>query len=163
MVLKYHPDKRKSEGALDIPKEVNLHEYFTCITKAFEQLSSLEGRQAFDSVDPTFDETTPSTYNASKQDFFKTFQAVFERNSRLVLIIKVYSQLKWILKWLAVCLCTNKTFRQAENWLDLDRAHFFLKDDYFISIFHFCGVLASEWLDKYWNWNSMWLFVFRQC
>jgi len=82
MVLKYHPDKRKAEGALDIPKEVNLHEYFTCITKAFEQLSTLEGRQAFDSVDPTFDETTPSTYSSSKQDFFRTFQVVFERNSR---------------------------------------------------------------------------------
>ena len=116
MVLKYHPDKRKSEGALDIPKEVNLHEYFTCITKAFEQLSSLEGRQAFDSVDPTFDETTPSTYNASKQDFFKTFQAVFERNSRLVLI-KIILNFGEARTW--KCLCTNKTFRQAKNLLYL--------------------------------------------
>jgi len=82
MVLKYHPDKKKPGQEPDIPKELNLHEYFTCITKAFEQLSTLENRQAFDSVDPTLDETTPTSFNPNKQDFFKVFEPVFERNSR---------------------------------------------------------------------------------
>merc|ERR1712176_254666 len=51
-------------------------------TKAFEQLSLVEGRQAYDSVDPTVDDTTPSTFSSNKQNFFKVFQPVFERNSR---------------------------------------------------------------------------------
>lgn len=82
MVLKYHPDKRKQDEELDIPKELSLHDYFTCITKAFEQLSSLESRQSYDSVDPSVDDSTPTSYNEKKQDFFRLFKPVFERNSR---------------------------------------------------------------------------------
>lgn len=82
LMLKYHPDKRKQDAALDIPSDLDLHDYFACITRAFEQLSILESRQSFDSVDPTFDDATPTTFNANKQDFFKVFEPVFERNSR---------------------------------------------------------------------------------
>lgn len=82
MVLKYHPDKRKKDEQLDIPKELKLHDYFTCITKAFEQLSNLESRQSYDSVDPSVDDTTPTSYNVKKQDFYRVFKPVFERNAR---------------------------------------------------------------------------------
>jgi len=82
MVLKYHPDKRKKDEQLDIPKELKLHDYFTCITKAFEQLSNIESRQSYDSVDPSVDDTTPTSYNVKKQDFYRVFKPVFERNAR---------------------------------------------------------------------------------
>ena len=35
-------------------------DYFTCITKAAEILSNPVKRRAFDSVDPTFDDSVPS-------------------------------------------------------------------------------------------------------
>ncbi|XP_077449548.1 dnaJ homolog subfamily C member 2 [Stigmatopora argus] len=78
IVLKHHPDKRKAAGE-QISEGDN--DYFTCITKAIETLSDPVKRRAFDSVDPTFDNGVPSK-GEGKENFFRVFPAVFERNSR---------------------------------------------------------------------------------
>uniref|UniRef100_H2ZV09 DnaJ homolog subfamily C member 2 n=2 Tax=Latimeria chalumnae TaxID=7897 RepID=H2ZV09_LATCH len=78
MVLKHHPDKRKAAGEQIIEGD---NDYFTCITKAYEILSDPIKRRAFDSVDPTFDNSVPSKSEA-KDNFFETFSPVFERNAR---------------------------------------------------------------------------------
>lgn len=82
MVLKYHPDRKKKTGSTQLAPGVNEHDYFTCITKAFEQLSTTEGRQAFDSVDEEFDDSIPTYHSNSKENFYKVFAPVFSRNSR---------------------------------------------------------------------------------
>jgi len=78
-VLKYHPDKKSSldHGIIGL----NLAEYFTCITHAYEALSTFEGRRLVDSVDTTFDDTIPTANEAAKNDFYETFTEVFKRNS----------------------------------------------------------------------------------
>lgn len=78
MVLKHHPDKRKAAGE---PIKEGDNDYFTCITKAYEMLSDPAKRRAFNSVDPTFDNSVPSKSEA-KDNFFQVFSPVFERNSR---------------------------------------------------------------------------------
>uniref|UniRef100_A0A8C5S9A2 J domain-containing protein n=1 Tax=Laticauda laticaudata TaxID=8630 RepID=A0A8C5S9A2_LATLA len=78
MVLKHHPDKRKAAGE-QIGEGDN--DYFTCITKAYETLSDPMKRRAFNSIDPTFDNTVPSKSEA-KENFFEVFAPVFERNAR---------------------------------------------------------------------------------
>ncbi|EGV97010.1 DnaJ-like subfamily C member 2 [Cricetulus griseus] len=78
MVLKHHPDKRKAAGE---PIKEGDNDYFTCITKAYEMLSDPVKRRAFNSVDPTFDNSVPSKSEA-KDNFFQVFSPVFERNSR---------------------------------------------------------------------------------
>ncbi|XP_013884869.1 dnaJ homolog subfamily C member 2 [Austrofundulus limnaeus] len=78
IVLKHHPDKRKAAGE-QIAEGDN--DYFTCITKAIEILSDPVKRRAFDSVDPTFDNTVPSK-GEGKEKFFEVFSPVFERNAR---------------------------------------------------------------------------------
>uniref|UniRef100_A0A8D8Q2A3 DnaJ homolog subfamily C member 2 n=1 Tax=Cacopsylla melanoneura TaxID=428564 RepID=A0A8D8Q2A3_9HEMI len=78
MVLKHHPDKRKAQGEV-----VNRDDdYFTCITKAYEILGEKVKRRAFDSVDPEFDNSIPSSNENAKKNFFKVFTPVFERNAR---------------------------------------------------------------------------------
>lgn len=44
-------------------------------------LSDPVKRRAFDSVDPTFDNTVPSK-SEGKENFYEVFTAVFERNAR---------------------------------------------------------------------------------
>eukprot|EP00795_Rhopilema_esculentum_P002392 gene2392-18036_t len=79
MVLQHHPDKKSSRKSnFEVPG-LNEHEYFTCITKAYEILSNVTTRRAYDSVDPTFNEDIPTSV---KGDFFETFKPVFSRNSR---------------------------------------------------------------------------------
>ncbi|XP_044534578.1 dnaJ homolog subfamily C member 2 isoform X3 [Gracilinanus agilis] len=78
MVLKHHPDKRKAAGE---PIAEGENDYFTCITKAYEMLSDPGKRRAFNSIDPTFDNSVPSK-NEAKDNFFEVFTPVFERNSR---------------------------------------------------------------------------------
>ncbi|XP_021570261.1 dnaJ homolog subfamily C member 2 isoform X2 [Carlito syrichta] len=78
MVLRHHPDKRKAAGE---PIKEGDNDYFTCITKAYEMLSDPVKRRAFNSVDPTFDNSVPSKSEA-KDNFFEVFSPVFERNSR---------------------------------------------------------------------------------
>ena len=55
-VLKHHPDKRKGQGEEILEDD----DYFTCITRAFENLGTATKRRAFDSVDPLFDDDIPS-------------------------------------------------------------------------------------------------------
>lgn len=78
MVLKHHPDKRKATGEQIVEGD---NDYFTCITKAYEILSDPVKRRAFNSVDPTFDNSVPSK-GEGKDNFFEVFAPVFERNSR---------------------------------------------------------------------------------
>ena len=53
-------------------------------SSAYEMLSDPVKRRAFNSVDPTFDNSVPSKSEA-KDNFFEVFSPVFERNSRWVL------------------------------------------------------------------------------
>lgn len=63
-VLKHHPDKRMGAG-----EQVNPEcDYFACIVKAFETLTGK--RQAYDSIDPDFDNYIPSKTLSPKDDFF---------------------------------------------------------------------------------------------
>ncbi|XP_040268440.1 dnaJ homolog subfamily C member 2 [Bufo bufo] len=78
MVLKHHPDKRKAAGEQIVEGD---NDYFTCITKANEILSDPVKRRAFNSIDPTFDNSVPSK-SEGKDNFFEVFSSVFERNSR---------------------------------------------------------------------------------
>ncbi|KAM5173066.1 dnaJ homolog subfamily C member 2 [Mantella aurantiaca] len=78
MVLKHHPDKRKAAGEQIVEGD---NDYFTCITKANEILSDPVKRRAFNSVDPTFDNSVPSK-GEGKDNFFDVFSPVFERNNR---------------------------------------------------------------------------------
>ncbi|XP_063304213.1 dnaJ homolog subfamily C member 2 isoform X2 [Pelobates fuscus] len=78
MVLKHHPDKRKAAGEQIVEGD---NDYFTCITKAYEILSDPLKRRAFNSIDPTFDNSTPSK-NEGRDNFFEVFNPVFDRNSR---------------------------------------------------------------------------------
>uniref|UniRef100_A0A668TCS2 DnaJ homolog subfamily C member 2 n=1 Tax=Oreochromis aureus TaxID=47969 RepID=A0A668TCS2_OREAU len=78
IVLKHHPDKRKAAGEQIVEGD---NDYFTCITKAMEILSDPVKRRAFDSVDPTFDNSMPSK-SEGKENFFEVFAPVFERNAR---------------------------------------------------------------------------------
>ncbi|ETN74864.1 DnaJ domain protein [Necator americanus] len=78
-VLKYHPDKKKHRGE-PLPAG---EDYFTCITKAYEQLGVSEAkRQAYDSVDHKFDDAIPSEKSINKENFFSELAPVFERNAR---------------------------------------------------------------------------------
>lgn len=78
-VLKHHPDKRRAAGIQVKEGE----DYFTCITRAYEILGSLQKRRSYDSVDPLFDDYIPAALSSeSKGNFFEIFGPVFERNSR---------------------------------------------------------------------------------
>lgn len=76
-VLRHHPDKRKALGE-EIRED---DDYFTCITRAFENLGAPAKRRAYDSVDHTFDDDVPD-FKSKDQDFYKVFGPVFERNAR---------------------------------------------------------------------------------
>ena len=95
-VLQHHPDKKGSKKKqFDVPG-LNQHEYFTCITKAYEILSNVVTRRAYDSIDPTFNDDVPTTV---KGDFFETFGSVFERNARQVIsfLIQIIVNCKFII------------------------------------------------------------------
>ncbi|CAD6195122.1 unnamed protein product [Caenorhabditis auriculariae] len=77
-VLKHHPDKKKHRGVA-----VEKEEYYTCITKAYEQIGMSEAkRQAFDSVDHKFNETLPNEKSINAENFYNELAPVFELNSR---------------------------------------------------------------------------------
>ncbi|KAJ0037044.1 hypothetical protein NL108_016425, partial [Boleophthalmus pectinirostris] len=109
IVLKHHPDKRKAAGEQIVEGD---NDYFTCITKAIEILSDPVKRRAFDSVDPTFDNTVPSK-SEGKENFFEVFGPVFERNAR-------WSSKKHIPKLGTV----ESTFEEVDNfysfWYNFD-------------------------------------------
>eukprot|EP00095_Tigriopus_kingsejongensis_P006425 maker-scaffold469_size162558-snap-gene-0.27 protein:Tk06425 transcript:maker-scaffold469_size162558-snap-gene-0.27-mRNA-1 annotation:"hypothetical protein DAPPUDRAFT_312603" len=77
-VLRHHPDKRRAAGE-DIRDD---DDYFTCITKAAEILSHPLKRRAFDSVDPTFDDSVPDLKKNVNGNFYELFGPAFERNAR---------------------------------------------------------------------------------
>jgi DnaJ family protein C protein 2 len=43
-------------------------------------------RRSYDSVDPTFDDSTPSINAVSKENFYKNFGPVIEANARYVFV-----------------------------------------------------------------------------
>jgi DnaJ family protein C protein 2 len=54
---------------------------FSCIQKAYEQLGDTEEkRRAFDSIDPSFDDTVPDS--VQDKNFFSSLGPIFEHNSR---------------------------------------------------------------------------------
>ncbi|XP_064488110.1 dnaJ homolog subfamily C member 2-like [Ornithodoros turicata] len=78
-VLLHHPDKRKTAGE----KVQDLdHDYFSCITKAYEILGVPAKRRSYDSIDPEFDNEIPQLTNGAKQNFYAVFTPVFESNAR---------------------------------------------------------------------------------
>uniref|UniRef100_A0A2P2HZQ3 DnaJ homolog subfamily C member 2-like n=1 Tax=Hirondellea gigas TaxID=1518452 RepID=A0A2P2HZQ3_9CRUS len=78
MVLKHHPDKRRGAGE-DVRDG---DDYFTNITKAYENLGDPIKRRAYDSVDPDFDDKVPGDKLNNKDKFYEVFDPIFERNSR---------------------------------------------------------------------------------
>jgi len=68
--LIYHPDKQ-GEGASD--------EAFKAVQQAYEILSDINKRRAFDSNDQV-DDSIPSP--TAQGDFFELFRPVFARNAR---------------------------------------------------------------------------------
>lgn len=78
-VLLHHPDKRKTAG--EKVKDLD-HDYFSCITRAYEVLGNPIKRRSYDSVDPEFDNDIPQPTNEAKQNFFKMFGPAFEANAR---------------------------------------------------------------------------------
>eukprot|EP00112_Aurelia_sp_Birch-Aquarium-sp1_P014659 Seg318.15 transcript_id=Seg318.15/GoldUCD/mRNA.D3Y31 product="DnaJ subfamily C member 2" protein_id=Seg318.15/GoldUCD/D3Y31 len=79
MVLAHHPDKKSHKSTKNVIPGLNEHEYFTCITKAYEVLSNVTSRRAYDSVHSSFDDEVPTQV---KGDFFETFRLPFKRNAR---------------------------------------------------------------------------------
>ena len=79
MVLAHHPDKKSHKSTKTVIPGLNEHEYFTCITKAYEVLSNITSRRAYDSVHSSFDDAVPTQV---KGDFFETFRLPFKRNAR---------------------------------------------------------------------------------
>ena len=52
------------------------------ITLAFETLSNVEKKRAYDSADPTIDDTVPTVKDRNRERFFEVFGPLFESNSR---------------------------------------------------------------------------------
>ncbi|CAL8076566.1 unnamed protein product [Calicophoron daubneyi] len=78
-LLAHHPDKRRSKGE-DVKDES--HDYFSCITIAYEILGNPDKRHAYDSVDPVaVDDSMPSAADI-KKDFFKPLNEFFFRKAR---------------------------------------------------------------------------------
>ena len=75
MVLKCHPDK--SQGSTKVNEEA-----FTCIQRSYEQLCNLEGKRAYDSTDPLFDDDIPNITEHNKQNFYKTYGPIFSQNAQ---------------------------------------------------------------------------------
>ena len=75
IVLRCHPDKSDTDAKVN-------EEAFTCITKAYEQLCTVQGKRSYDSVDPLFDDDVPNITEYNKQKFFDVFGPVIERNSQ---------------------------------------------------------------------------------
>ncbi|KAF1757270.1 hypothetical protein GCK72_013725 [Caenorhabditis remanei] len=77
-VLKHHPDKKKHRGIV-----METEEYFTCITKAYEQIGMSDAkRQAFDSVDHKFNDTIPNEKSINPDNFYNELAPIFQLNSR---------------------------------------------------------------------------------
>lgn len=76
-VLTHHPDKQSQEQ-----RKEDGDDYFKCIKIAYDILSDSKRRRSYDSVDPTFDDSTPSLSTSTKENFFSSFATVFAQNTR---------------------------------------------------------------------------------
>ena len=56
------------------------------VFSAYETLGNRAKRRSYDSIDPEFDDSIPTVNNNSKENFFKEFSKVFERNARYMSI-----------------------------------------------------------------------------
>jgi len=82
LILKCHPDKSKGNTKVN-------EEAFTCIQKAYELLYTVEGKRAYDSVDPMFDNEVPNVTEHNKQNFHEIFGSAISRNSQWSVIKNV--------------------------------------------------------------------------
>lgn len=74
-MLLHHPDKKKAKTG-----KSNDDSFFKCVQKAWEVISDPKKRREWDSCDPEFDESIPSS--KAKGDFFTIYTPVFEKESR---------------------------------------------------------------------------------
>jgi DnaJ-class molecular chaperone len=107
-VLTHHPDKQtteaqQSEGddlfkcikigtSMTTLRNQKIHHFMffplhilvleSHIILANDILSDPKRRRAYDSVDPTFDDSIPSLSTNSRENFYKVFGPVFEENAR---------------------------------------------------------------------------------
>jgi len=79
-VLVYHPDKIAQRAGEGKGKRQKDDAIFKCIQKAFEILNDPDRKEAFDHVDPTFDNSIPEEKLPSGACFYATYGPVFERN-----------------------------------------------------------------------------------
>ncbi|KAF7232590.1 hypothetical protein EG68_09376 [Paragonimus skrjabini miyazakii] len=78
-LLAHHPDKRRSKG--EFVKDES-HDYFSCITIAYEILGNPAKRHAYDSIDPIAVDDSVPTLAEIKADYFGTLREFFARKAR---------------------------------------------------------------------------------
>uniref|UniRef100_A0A914XXM4 DnaJ homolog subfamily C member 2 n=1 Tax=Panagrolaimus superbus TaxID=310955 RepID=A0A914XXM4_9BILA len=77
-VLRYHPDKGKYKEQLGVQG----NDAFSCIQKAYELMCEEDKRRSYDSIDPDFEEETPTASEINTKNFFTKLGPVFEANAR---------------------------------------------------------------------------------
>jgi len=77
-MLMCHPDKKKGE----VKELLADNSFLKNVKKAFEILGDPAKRKGYDSVDPDFDNECPSEKSVNKDNFFRVYGPVFERNAR---------------------------------------------------------------------------------
>lgn len=92
MILTYHPDKIQDSTISGNTVDAR----FQCIQKAYEILSDSEKRKQYDSVDPCFDESIPTSMTKDQVErdldlFFSIYGEAFQRNSRFSVHLPVPS------------------------------------------------------------------------
>ncbi|KAF5394739.1 hypothetical protein PHET_10393 [Paragonimus heterotremus] len=78
-LLAHHPDKRRSKG--EFVKDES-HDYFSCITIAYDILGNPAKRHAYDSIDPIAVDDSVPTLAEIKADYFGTLREFFARKAR---------------------------------------------------------------------------------
>ncbi|KAG5445234.1 DnaJ (Hsp40), sub C, member 2, variant 2 [Clonorchis sinensis] len=78
-LLTHHPDKRRAAG--ERVKDES-HDYFSCITIAYEILGNPTKRHAYDSVDPLVVDDSVPTVSEIKADFWGSLRGFFARKAR---------------------------------------------------------------------------------
>ena len=81
-----HQNRYSHDGTIK-PKSCIISCSFLCIlwTQFFlanDILSDPKRRRAYDSVDPTFDDSIPSVSSNSRENFYEVFGPAFEENAR---------------------------------------------------------------------------------
>ncbi|CAH8622973.1 unnamed protein product [Dicrocoelium dendriticum] len=78
-LLTHHPDKRRLHGEKVMDES---HDYFSCITIAYEILGNPTKRHAYDSVDPVVVDDSYPTLSEIKADYFTVLREFFSRKAR---------------------------------------------------------------------------------